>query len=66
MKPEKAESRRTRADRRFERFCAAEPGAARAQAYGSWLELATAGEVRRLWRSWMPHFPGWARKESAI
>ena len=28
--------------------------------YGDWLGIATPGEVRRYWRSWMGRWPGWA------
>lgn len=57
----------TRAARAAERLaylrsCAPEH---RAQAYDSWLELATAAEVRRYWRPWMSRsrtMPAWAAK----
>lgn len=33
----------------------------RHQRYGDWLQVATAGEVRRHWRPWMGRFPTWAQ-----
>ena len=33
-----------------------------AQQKNDWLEVATAAEVRRAWRSWMGPMPGWAVK----
>mgnify|MGYP006995569361 CR=1 FL=1 len=39
----------------------AAPVELRPQSYDSWLEVATAAQVRRHWRRWMGVFPGWAR-----
>ena len=32
------------------------------QTYQAWLYYATAGEIRKHWRSWMGAFPEWAKK----
>lgn len=37
------------------------PPEMRAQCYDSWLQVATASQVRRHWRRWMGAFPGWAK-----
>jgi hypothetical protein len=37
----------------------------RRQAYGDWLSLATAGEVRKHHKDWMGKFPQWAEHTTA-
>lgn len=44
---------------RLERLKDAAPEG-RAQAYDSWLEVATASHVRKHWRAWMGTRPPWA------
>jgi len=36
------------------------------QRYYSWLEIATAAEVRRHYREWMGRFPSWAKKRRRL
>lgn len=53
-------SRRERAAARLAALRAAAPEH-RAAALDSWLQVATAAEVRRAWRSWMSAaMPGWS------
>lgn len=58
MKPKKS-ARALRARERLNRLKAAAPEQ-RHQCYQDWLYAATAAEVRRYWRQWMPDFPAWA------
>jgi hypothetical protein len=50
----------TTAAARLQRLRAAPPEMV-AQEFDSWLQVATASQVRRHWRKWMGAFPEWAK-----